>query len=196
MVRKEIAMKRIALLLLVLLIFSTFPTASAEIAVNVEVMKVDGISVVVLTPDATMLRARGVAEAAEDTSITLPQMLTMIEGEAFVGIDAASVEISGNVVSIGPRAFSDCPNLREFHIPDSVLEIDETALAGCTDVTVYGSTDVAKAFAEANGFRYEEGKEEGTGEETEDQTGEQTGDQTGEQSTEKTPVTLPFVPAR
>ena len=45
-------------------------------------------------------------------------------------------------------------NLREFHIPASVKEIEKDALEGCKDVTVYGSTDVAEAFAEAAGFEY------------------------------------------
>jgi len=73
---------------------------------------------------------------------------------AFAGIPAARVELTGSVAVVGKRAFADCPNLREFIIPECVAEIDPEALAGCTDVTVYGCTETTRAFAEAAGFTY------------------------------------------
>jgi hypothetical protein len=58
-------------------------------------------------------------------------------------------------VNIEGRAFADCPKLREIIIPASVLTVDDTALEGCADVTVYGVTgSEAQRFAEANGFRF------------------------------------------
>jgi hypothetical protein len=81
-------------------------------------------------------------------------MLVRIEEEAFAGIPAARVELTGSVAVVGKRAFADCPNLREFIIPECVAEIDPEALAGCENVTVYGCTETARAFAEAAGFDY------------------------------------------
>ena len=77
------------------------------------------------------------------------------EEEAFVGIAAEKVTVAENVVAIEGRAFADCPKLREIIIPASVLTVDDTALEGCADVTVYGVTgSEAQRFAEANSFRF------------------------------------------
>ena len=130
--------------------------AWAEGGVNVEIIKIDGESVVVFTPEETMLRAREMARYnASDLSFTLPAVLTLIEEEAFAGIAAEKVMVAENVVAIEGRAFADCPKLREIIIPASVLTVDDTALEGCADVTVYGVTgSEAQRFAEANGFRF------------------------------------------
>ena len=131
--------------------------AQAEGGVQVEVIRADGVSVVVLTPDAASRQARGQAEsdAEERTAkFVLPQLLTVIEEGAFEGIPAKRVEVSENVVVIESHAFAHCRNLREFLIPESVEKIDRSALEGCRQVTVYGTTEVAKRFAEANRFTF------------------------------------------
>ncbi len=88
-------------------------------------------------------------------AVTLPAALVTIEEEAFEGIDAVRVEIAENVVSIGPRAFADCVNLREFFVPATVEHIDDTALQGSDFVIVYGETgSEAQRFAEANGIPF------------------------------------------
>ena len=61
------------------------------------------------------------------------------------------MEITENVISIGPRAFADCKNLTELVIPATVQRIDDTALEGSAGVTVYGEAgSEAERFANAN----------------------------------------------
>ena len=140
-------MKKMCMLLAAALLFCLCFTAQAEEGVSVEVIKMDGISVVVLIPEDNARRARS---AAEEAGFILPGALTIIEESAFEGVIAETVEISENVVSIEARAFADCKNLREITIPATVLTIDETALAGCKNVTVYGAKDsAAEKFVQA-----------------------------------------------
>ena len=86
---------------------------------------------------------------------TLPAGLVTIGEEAFAGIPVSRVEFTENVKTIGPRAFADCKNLREFVVPATVESIDDTALAGCTGVTIYGDIgSEAERFASDNGFMF------------------------------------------
>ena len=140
-------MKRLFVLVMVFLCLAI--SVTAEGGVNIEVIRVDGVSVVLLTPESTMLRARSVAEnvaedkaedVAEDDikSMILPEFLTLIEESAFEGIAAGNVEVTENVVAIEARAFADCKNLRGIYIPATVLQIDDHAFDGCENVTVVG----------------------------------------------------------
>ena len=53
--------------------------------------------------------------------------------------------------SIGARAFADCENLTGLVIPATVESIDDTALDGSVNATVYGEAgSEAQRFAEAN----------------------------------------------
>ena len=57
--------------------------------------------------------------------------------------------------SIGKRAFADCPNLTALVIPESVTSIDDTALQGSPNATVYGKTgSAAQTFAQNNEFPF------------------------------------------
>ena len=154
-------MKKISILLILALLLCLAPAALAEGGVQVEVMIADGASVVMLTPETLSMSASDTYMSGE--SFRLPGLLVHIGEEAFAGIPAARVELTGSVVVVGKRAFADCPNLREFIIPECVAEIDPEALAGCTDVTVYGSTETARAFAAAAGFDYVDANGNGNG---------------------------------
>lgn len=154
-------MKRISMLLVLVLLLCLVPAAQAEDGVQVEVIIADGMSVVMLTPEETRLRANAVYMSAAPNggngseSLALPAFLTLIEESAFEGIAARRVEISENVVSIEKRAFADCGNLREIVIPAKVLKVDDTALAGCENVTVYGTAgSEAERFAAVAGFDF------------------------------------------
>ena len=123
-----------------ILVLCLCATAWAEKGVDVEVLKMDGVSVVIFT---------------SLSGIELPEMLTEIGEEAFKGISASCVEISPNVAFINARAFADCANLRQITIPADVQTIDDTALAGCSGVTIYGTAGTeAQRFARANGFDF------------------------------------------
>lgn len=146
--------KGCSFLLMLALVFCLSAFACAEDAVNVEVLKMDGVSVVVLTPETVVLRAKGIAkdavEAEGKTDFELPQSLTLIEEKAFAGIAAKSVEISENVVAIEAAAFADCVYLREIIIPPTVRKIDRHALEGCKNVTVFGvKGSAAERFVDA-----------------------------------------------
>ena len=156
-------MKRTGILMMIFFLCClSLAYALADDGVNVEVITADGVSVVVLTPESTLQRARRLAMSAAKTAgdeapegLTLPEKLTIIGEEAFAGIAAKRVEVSENVVAIENRAFADCKDLREIYIPETVREIDEHALDGCKDVTVYGVKESkAEEFAKGVGFKF------------------------------------------
>jgi len=84
-----------------------------------------------------------------------PSNLQRIESEAFAGCAITSVRLSDQVVSIGPRAFADCTKLTDIVIPASVTQIDDSAFAGVTGLTIRGEAGSAAAkFAAAHGFAF------------------------------------------
>lgn len=151
-------LKKICMLTALVLLLCLGFSALADGGVNVEVIRADGVSVVVLTPEETVSQARTFAQRAASegkADIVLPEFLTMIAESAFEGIEAERVDVSANVVAIESRAFADCRFLREIHIPSTVLKVDDRALEGCENVTVYGVTgSEAERFAYAAGFRF------------------------------------------
>ena len=153
-------MKRIFTLLIAALLLCLCASAWAEGGMNIEVIKMDGVSVVVLTPETTILRARSIAMNARgadgsQADFVLPAFLTLIGESAFEGISAEIVEVTGNVAAIEARAFADCKSLREITIPASVKEIDDHAFDGCEGVTVYGTKGTeAERIANLCGFTF------------------------------------------
>lgn len=130
-------MKRCCILLAAILLLSLVASAWAEDGVSLEVVTLDGVSVVIMTT------ADALAPYSGEGNYALPRMLTQIREEAFAGVPAKRIEVSENVSSIGKRAFADCKNLREFVIPSCVVSIDEHALDGCENVLVYGAAGSA-----------------------------------------------------
>ncbi len=75
--------------------------------------------------------------AREDLDILeLPANLTAIDREAFAGAACQCVVVPEGCVSIGPRAFANCPNLIYVRIPTSVKTVAEDAFEGCGDVWI------------------------------------------------------------
>ena len=145
-------MKQFCFLLILALLLSWRAPVYAENGVEIIIM--DGIPVVAESYGIDLSNAETFS-AAGVQDITLPAALVAIEEEAFAGIDAARVEITENVVSIGPRAFADCKNLTELVIPATVQTIDDTALEGSENVTIYGEADSeAQRFADANNLPF------------------------------------------
>ena len=140
-------MKKLCVLLVLALLLSLSASAFADN--SVEILYMDGTPVAVESPSLSAGETN--ALNAEGAGLTLPAALVAIEEEAFAGIDAARVEITENVISIGPRAFADCKNLTELVIPATVQRIADDALEGSTNVTIYGeSGSEAQRFADAN----------------------------------------------
>ena len=144
-------MKKLCVLLVLALLLSLSASAFADN--SVEILYMDGTPVAVESPALTAGETN--AFNAPGVGLTLPAALVAIEEEAFAGIDAGRVEITENVVSIGPRAFADCKNLTELVIPATVQTIDDTALDGSENVTIYGEADSeAQRFADANSIPF------------------------------------------
>ena len=144
-------MKKLCVLLVLALLLSLGASAFADN--SVEILYLDGTPVAVESPALTAGETN--AFNAPGAGLTLPAALVAIEEEAFAGIDAGRVEITENVISIGPRAFADCKNLTELVIPATVQTIDDTALEGSTNVTIYGEADSeAQRFADANSIPF------------------------------------------
>ena len=112
-------MKKLCILLLAVLLLCQGATAFAEDGVEIAV--IDGIPVVVESVGETPLFL------GDGAGFTFPAKLVRIEEEAFAGIPAARVEITGNVTTIGARAFADCPNLAYILMPSGVT-VDPTAI--------------------------------------------------------------------
>ena len=75
-------------------------------------------------------------ENNEVTSVTIPEGVTTIIGNAFFGCkNITSVSIPNSVVEIGDWAFGKCNHLKSITIPHSVIKIGECAFYGCTDLT-------------------------------------------------------------
>lgn len=70
--------------------------------------------------------------------LNLPTSMNTVEEEAFAGGSFVYVNVPSSTVSIGPRAFADCPNLRYVFIHDG-LNIDPSAFAD-TVITVNSDT--------------------------------------------------------
>ena len=132
------------------------PAAKAEEGVSIEIMTVDGVSVVVLVPELSITQTeRFQAADGESAGLRLPQSLTQIGENAFEGIAAECIVISENVTAIEKNAFANCKSLREIHIPPTVKNVDDCALQGCKNVTVYGQKGTeAERFADAAGFQF------------------------------------------
>ena len=175
-------MKRICILLAAVLLISLGASAWADGGVNVEVIKVDGVSVVVFTPEETMRKARGMA-MNEQAGFVLPEFLTLIGESAFEGIAAEKVEVTGHVAAIEARAFADCKSLREIILPATVVKIDDHAFDGCEGVTVYGKKGTeAERIAALYSFAFIDPSAEPE-------------KPVPPAAPEKPPIVLPFVPA-
>lgn len=87
----------------------------------------------------------------------LPAVLEEIGEEAFSGGAFSFAALPEKTVSIGPRAFADCPKLVCVYIPQTTASIDEHAFDGITDLTVFGAaSSAAEAFAREHGFVFSE----------------------------------------
>lgn len=68
--------------------------------------------------------------------LILPDMLTAIEEEAFMGGAFEAVIVPANCTSVGIRAFADCESLKYISVPGPETTMSETAFQGCGPVIV------------------------------------------------------------
>ena len=69
------------------------------------------------------------------TVLQLPVPLREIEEEAFAGIAADIVVVPAGCISVGSRAFANCPNLKTVYIPSSA-SVASDVFVGCGNVQV------------------------------------------------------------
>lgn len=89
--------------------------------------------------------------------LVLPESLMAIESEAFMGDNGiVTVTIPPQCVSIGSRAFADCPSLTAVRIYGGTSTISADAFDGCSSsMVVYCSENsAAHAFAEEKGLAF------------------------------------------
>ena len=76
-------------------------------------------------------------EMIPEPDFILPDDLTAIEEEAFMGIDATVILVPENCTSIAARAFADCQKLKYVVVSDlEAIDIAEDALDGTNAVFV------------------------------------------------------------
>lgn len=91
-----------------------------------------------------------------DTDFILPANLRTIEAEAFVGLNAQTIDLrKSKVTSIGSRAFADCTDLTVVFCPNTLIQIADDAFDGCKDLfLVCESFNTAAQYAYDHDLRY------------------------------------------
>lgn len=130
-------------------------TATVSLVLNDKKFTVNGKKVKVkIVPDGAYGLVATTARSGME--MLLPAALTVIDAEAFYGIEASSVALGESVTSIGARAFANCKKLKKIYIPASVTSIDTTAFDGVKGLTVYGIPgSYAESWAKGKGFTFE-----------------------------------------
>jgi len=89
------------------------------------------------------------------SDFVLPSSLTMIGEEAFTGCVFTAVKVPTGCESIGALAFSNCKNLVQIEIPESVTEIAEDAFKDSDSVIIFCQAgSAAETFAKKHGVVY------------------------------------------
>ena len=87
--------------------------------------------------------------------LILPANLTKIESEAFVRGAFKYVKLPEKTVSIGYRAFADCPNLTKIYIPQATTNISTGAFGNNLKLTIVGVPgSYAETYALTNGYGF------------------------------------------
>jgi len=99
-----------------------------------------------------------VGDVGAEPDLILPEALTHIEEEAFMGGTFKYPRLSENVVYIGKRAFADCVDLARIYIPEKTTQIEPDAFEGVTELVICGvRNSYAETYAAEHGFAFEEG---------------------------------------
>ena len=102
--------------------------------------------------------------ASFNADFKIPSMITNIEEEAFMGINATHILLkpqNGNKVVIGKNAFANCSQLCYFEYNNGYYaaepEIDPDAFNGCSSLTLIGRyNEELEQYAQDHGFEYME----------------------------------------
>lgn len=123
--------------ILLLLLIGAAGTAYAweNCGTNIQ-YEIQGSTLVLNSPDPTQPATIESSEAIKNnkaiTSVTLPENVTTIEGQVFMGCTALTDIDLGSVRQIGPYAFDGCTSLNNVVIPPTVTNIGVHAFYACT----------------------------------------------------------------
>ena len=78
---------------------------------------------------------------ANPATLTLPSGLSVIEADAFSGVNAQVMIIPDTVKTIEAGAFANCPNLIYVRLPEDCSGVSLDAFSGCGPIIAYGPAD-------------------------------------------------------
>ena len=122
--------------ILLLLLIGAAGTAYAweDCGTNIQ-YDIQGSTLVLNSPDPTLpatIVSMAFKNNKEIKSVTLPENVTTIEGQAFMGCTALTDIDLGSVQQISPYAFDSCTSLNNVVIPPTVTNIGVHAFYACT----------------------------------------------------------------
>jgi len=88
----------------------------------------------------------------------IPNFITYIGNEAFIGTNIKTIEIPSSVIKIDDRAFSNCDSLVSAEISSSVAEIGEGVFAGCENLTLINVSEDNQKYSSLDGVLYDKDK--------------------------------------
>lgn len=108
------------------------------------------------TADITITLNNGMRESitvSVQRRLELPDSVTAVEAEAFMGTSFTHIHLPDGLLRIGERAFADCDKLDTVYIPASVTDIAANAFTGSPGVTICCKPgSAAERFAVENGL--------------------------------------------
>ena len=91
----------------------------------------------------------------EVKNVVIPEDTTFVRDYLFDGaIDLESVDVLGNIYSLGKKAFAHCPNLSQVTLPDTIRAFSGDAFTGCASLTNVSFEDNPN-FTSYNGGVYD-----------------------------------------
>lgn len=95
----------------------------------------NGLGVLTFSDTITIIGMAAFQNCENLTSVTLPDGITVIGGNAFFNTNLTKVTIPNKVTAIGGRAFCDCENLTSITLPESLITIGDCAFMYCINLT-------------------------------------------------------------
>lgn len=90
-----------------------------------------------------------------EPDLILPSSMETIEEEAFEGGAFKYIVLPEGAVTIGKRAFADCPNLKDIYIPEKTTGIAADAFEGVSGLTIHGREgSYAEYYAQKFGYGF------------------------------------------
>ncbi len=91
----------------------------------------------------------------ELNSVTLSDGVKTIEEGAFLNSSLQTINLGEGMETVGPYVFTGCTKLKSLHIPDSLKNLDYSALEQCLSLTTLTVGDNNPSYSVASGFLYD-----------------------------------------